>query len=239
MFGLDEWLAHSTESVTVFVLVISVLLGLRHATDPDHLSAMLTLRLRDDQKSPGRLGLAWGVGHAITMMIVGVPLIILVAELPGRLQQGLEFAVGVMIALLAVRAIWHALRISSHEHEHSHHGNTKHNHPHTHGTGEHSHRSPRQAFLVGFVHGAGGSAGVVALILGRLDNTAMAIVSLAVISVFSGFAMAACSWLMCRSLDGTVRKLGQKPVLLTGSFLTLAFGIWYCAAALEAAPYPF
>jgi hypothetical protein len=239
MFGLDEWLAALTNNALLFVLVISVFLGLRHATDPDHLSAMLTLRLKGNQKSPGRLGYAWGIGHGITMMIVGVPLILLVAELPADLQRGLEFAVGLMIIALATRAIWGAIRTSSHAHEHTHHDAPPHSHPHTHGNGAHEHRSERGALAMGLLHGAGGSAGVVALILGRMESPTLAIASLFVISVFSGVSMAACSWFMVRSLDRTANFVGQKPIALVGGTLTALFGLWYCAAAFEKIPYPF
>lgn len=239
MFGFDEWLAHLTGNPALFVLVISALLGLRHATDPDHLSAMLTLRLHSARLNPGRLGLFWGLGHAITMIVIGVPMILLVEELPGQLQRGLEFAVGVMIAALAVRAIYQAVRLSAHAHEHEHHNGQRHDHPHTHGGGEHTHRTSRGAMAMGLLHGAGGSAGVVALVLGRLGDPRLAIVALLVIAVFSGVAMAVCSWLMCRWLDRTVTRFGQRPIGLVGGLLTFLFGLWYCAAALEAAPYPF
>lgn len=238
MFGLDEWIANLSDNAIVFVAVLSIFLGLRHATDPDHLSAMLTLRLSRSQKSPHRLGVAWGVGHAITMLIVGVPLILLVAELPSNLQQGLEFAVGLMIVALALQAIWQATKISSHTHEHAHHDHPPHSHPHTHGSGEHSHRSERGALAMGILHGAGGSAGVVALLLSRLNDPVASIAALVVISIFSGVSMAFCSWLMCRGLDRSSYVIGQKPIALIGGGLTLLFGMWYAAAAFELVPYP-
>lgn len=239
MFGLDEWLVHLTDNALLFVLIVSVFLGLRHATDPDHLSAMLTLRLKDGQRSPSRLGLAWGFGHAVTMIVVGAPLILLVAELPSNLQKGLEFSVGLMIIVLALRAIWGALKVSSHTHEHTHHDAAPHSHIHTHGSGEHNHRTERGAFAIGLLHGAGGSAGVVALILGRLENPFTAVASLVVVSAFSGVSMMICSWLMCRGLDRTAQTIGQKPIGLIGGSLTFLFGFWYCAAAFQTIPYPF
>lgn len=237
MFGLDDYLAHLTDNALIFVGVVAVLLGLRHATDPDHLSAMLTLRLRRREVSPARIGAAWGAGHAATMMLIGVPLILLLGELPTRLQQGLEFAVGVMIVALAARAIWSATRLSAHAHVHEHHGGARHAHPHTHGAGEHTHS--RSALAMGLLHGAGGTAGVVALILARLDSPGLAIAALAVICAFSAVSMACFSWLMCRSLDRAAERVGQVRIALVGGTLTLLFGLWYCAAALEAAPYPF
>lgn len=239
MFGIDEYLSHLTDNALLFVLIVSVLLGLRHATDPDHLSAMLTLRLEKSQRDPRRIGLAWGVGHAVTMIAVGIPLIVLVSELPSDLQKGLEFSVGIMIIVLSLKVIWGATKLSSHTHEHTHHDLPSHYHVHTHGSGEHNHRTERGAFAIGLLHGAGGSAGVVALILGRLENPLVAAASLVVISVFSAASMIICSWIMCRSLDRTAQSIGQKPIALIGGGLTFLFGLWYCGAALETVPYPF
>ena len=67
MTTLDEWLAQ-LGSGWLFVLVLAAVLGLRHASDPDHLTALLTLRLKERQRSPHLLGLAWGTGHALTMV---------------------------------------------------------------------------------------------------------------------------------------------------------------------------
>lgn len=236
---LDEWIANLSNNAAVFIVILSVFLGLRHATDPDHLTALLTLRLRQSQKSPHRLGVAWGAGHAVTMILIGVSLILLVAKLPDNLQIALEFAVGVMISLLALRAILNALRMSSHSHTHSHHDGPTHVHPHIHGGNEHSHRSERGAFAMGLIHGAGGSAGVVALLLGRLDNPKASIAALFVVSLFSGVSMAFCSWVMCRGLDRSVHMIGHRPIALIGGGLTLLFGIWYAAAAFKYVPYPF
>jgi high-affinity nickel permease len=77
MFGLDEHLAELSGSGGVLaVLFVAVLLGLRHATDPDHLAAVSALIAGDDARGArraGRLGLAWGAGHATTITIFGIP----------------------------------------------------------------------------------------------------------------------------------------------------------------------
>lgn len=241
MFGIDEWIVEAPGNGLVFVLFVAVLLGLRHATDPDHLSAMLTLRILREQPFPMRLGAAWGAGHAATMLIVGAPLILLVAELPSSVQRGLEFAVGLMICALAMRAIWASMRFTSHNHKHAHHEIGAHTHIHVHGPNDHDHkiRTPLGAFAIGLLHGAGGSAGVVALILGRMSNSWTAIAALCVIALFSGISMTLLSWGMYRGLDHVAPVIGAKNITMIGGLLTLAFGIWYCAASLEAVWYPF
>ena len=240
MMGLDDYLAGLADGGWVFALFVAVLLGLRHATDPDHLTALLTLRLSRSQKNPHLIGLGWGLGHAVTMILVGVPLILLVAELPERLQQGLEFAVGAMIVLVAATALARVVRTTSpHAHQHAHHDGLSHDHPHAHGGSEHTHRTPRSAFMMGLLHGSGGSAGVVALILSSLDDKVMAVIALVVISVFSGVAMIACSWLMCRGIDRIDRVADTRITIIVAAVASMIFGVWYCLAAVAGVWYPF
>src|SRR5215208_398103 len=89
-------------------LLVALLLGLRHATDPDHLTAVSTLLLADTRHAAKRamaLGLAWGVGHAATLFAFGFPVVLLRRHLPQPIQRGAELIIGVLIALLAVRLL--------------------------------------------------------------------------------------------------------------------------------------
>lgn len=240
MFGLDDPIMAIGGGAWVFVAIVAVLLGLRHATDPDHLTAVLTLRLHRPERSPARMGLSWGVGHAITMIAVGIPLILVIGELPARLQQVLEFAVGVMIAALAVRVLWALIALRVDHRRHRHHDGTVHAHPRAHAVGGHTRhvRSSRGAFLVGLVHGAGGSAGVVALLLTRVADPRLAIPALVVVSVFSAVAMATFAWGMCRVLDHSERRIDAWRLSFVAGAASLVFGLWYAAAAFETVPYP-
>jgi len=74
MFGLDERIAATDGASTWIVLAVAVLLGLRHATDPDHLAAVTTLVASGRERAAcraGELGLAWGLGHAATLFAFG------------------------------------------------------------------------------------------------------------------------------------------------------------------------
>ena len=69
----------------------AVLLGIRHATDPDHLTAVSTLVLSRDTngaRRAGVLGLAWGMGHAMTLLAFGIPLLLFARQLPAGVLQG-------------------------------------------------------------------------------------------------------------------------------------------------------
>jgi len=230
--SIDEYLS-TLGSGWVFVLLIAVVLGLRHATDPDHLTAVLSLRLKDNQRSPYRLGLAWGLGHSVTMIIVGVPLILFVDHLPMALQRGLEVAVGILIIVLAIRVLWGLAKLRVHAHEHAHPDAVVHDHPHVQSPTPHAHgaRSVRSAFSIGLLHGAAGSAGIVALLLTRLEDPALACLSLVIIAIFCTLSMAFCSWGLCRILDGSERRLDQRWVAGIGGSLALCFGVVYAVVA--------
>src|SRR4051794_17216235 len=88
-------------------LGIALLLGLRHASDPDHLVAVTSLMAAEegDTRGAARLGAWWGVGHAAALVALGVPLIAFKTELPPWLESGAEKAIGVVILALATRVI--------------------------------------------------------------------------------------------------------------------------------------
>src|SRR3954447_4700401 len=106
MFGLDSWLAGFSDGTTLAVVaLVAIVLGLRHASDPDHLAAVTTLIAGTEERAAraaGRLGSAWGLGHATSLFVFGVPIVLFKAYLPERVQQAAETSVGVLIIGLAV-----------------------------------------------------------------------------------------------------------------------------------------
>ncbi|HSE81967.1 MAG TPA: hypothetical protein VLA87_09850 [Gaiellaceae bacterium] len=241
MFGLDEHIAAFSNGGSLWiVLAVAVLLGLRHATDPDHLAAVSALvaggRERATRRA-GELGLAWSGGHAVTLFAFGLPILLLDSYLPERAQQAAETAIAVVIAYLAVRLLLRWRRGDYHEHAHGH-GDEAHSHVHA----RHDHRHPRSrlgAFGIGLVHGMGGSAGVGILLVASVESTPLAVVSLALLALFTAVSMTLLSGGFGRTLVsrpirssfGTV-----APVLGTAS---LAFGLWYATSAWSLTPYPF
>src|SRR5215831_5465438 len=156
MFGIDDHLAHLSDGVTVLVVIgVAILLGLRHATDPDHLAAVTTLIASGRERTKraaARLGFAWGLGHATTLFAFGLPIVLFKTYLPEDAQRGAETAVGVMIVALAVWLLVRWRRGLFHLHLHDH-GSGLHLHPHSHSEpNRHAHRcaprarSPLQAY---------------------------------------------------------------------------------------------
>jgi cytochrome c biogenesis protein CcdA len=226
----------------MFALGVGLLLGLRHSTDPDHLTAVSTLVMSEDDRSAraaARLGAAWGLGHACTLLVLGVPVVLFGDFVPTSVQTGLEAAVGVVIVALAVRLLVRWRRGYLHVHVHSH-GDEVHAHPHVHegpGHGAHEHRhelgrSPLASFGIGLVHGAGGSAGVGVLVVAAMPTTAERIAALTTLALGTATAMACMSAAFGYALarGPLVRRFEQAAPVL--GMLSLAFGVWYCVAAL-------
>ena len=249
VFGLDDWIAELAQGGGLaIVLLVALLLGLRHASDPDHLAAVSTLiatEPEDGTRRAGRLGLAWGAGHALTLAAFGLPVVLLGAYLPDTVQRAAEAAVGLMIIFLALRLLVRWRRGHFHAHPHRH-GDVEHRHLHPHHSHDHDHahepeaelgRSPWQAFGIGLVHGTGGSAGVAVLLLATIPDHAEAVAALMVLALGTAISMAMLS-------SGFGYAITRGPVLNrmvafapAMGFLTLAFGCWYTLGAIGAVPY--
>jgi ABC-type nickel/cobalt efflux system permease component RcnA len=237
MFGLDNWIAQFSDGTTLaLVVVVAIVLGLRHATDPDHLAAVTTLIAtgRDRAaRSAARLGLAWGLGHATSLFMFGLPIVVFKAYLPEPVQAAAETSVGVMIALLALWLLVRWRRGLFHLHQ-------DHGHAHAHGSrGRIRTRSPLQAFAIGLVHGMGGSAGVGVLLLASIHERAVAVAALGLFAFCTAISMAALStgWGLTLSTSPARASLARVAPVLGG--VSLAFGVWYALAALSLAPYYF
>jgi high-affinity nickel permease len=249
MFGLDNWVASFSDGTTLLlVVVVAVVLGLRHATDPDHLAAVTTLVAGGRERATrvaARLGLCWGLGHATTLFAFGLPIVLFKTYLPERVQQGAETAVGAMIVALALLLLTRWRRGLFHVHLHAHtHGAGMHAHGHTHGESAHPHRSPPtrsplQAYGIGLVHGLGGSAGVGVLLLASIHDRGLAVGALAIFAVCTAASMSALStgFGLTLARAGSAGLLSRvAPVL---GLASLAFGVWYALGALNLAPYYF
>ena len=228
MFGLDDQIAAFSDGASVWiVLAVAVLLGLRHATDPDHVAAVTTLTAGGRDRAArraGELGLAWGLGHAATLFAFGLPLLLLGAYVPAAVEHAAETAIGLVIVYLAVRLLFRWRRGELRVHAH----------PPAHGA-----RTRLGAFAIGLLHGVGGSAGVGVLLVASIGSTPLAVASLALLAVFTAVSMCLLSTgfgLALVSRPVRAAFAGVAPALGTAS---LAFGVWYATAAWSLAPYPF
>lgn len=249
MDGLDGMLAELGGGSLALALAVAVLLGLRHATDPDHLTAVATLIVSDAEGGPRRarsLGLAWGLGHGVTLFAFGLPLVVLGSALPGAVHTAAELVIATIICALAVRLLVRWRAGAFHAHPHSH-GTRVHAHPHAHerghepGMARHGHahrheeglgRTPRAAFGIGLVHGVGGSAGAGILLVGAAAEGAPAVAALALFAAGTALSMAFLSagvgyalarGALTRRFEGAIPAMGCASLL---------FGLYYASAAL-------
>jgi ABC-type nickel/cobalt efflux system permease component RcnA len=238
---IDAWLTGLFSGAPLLIaLGIALVLGLRHASDPDHLVAVTSLVAAEggDTRAAARLGAWWGIGHAGTLVAVGLPLILFKSELPGWLEDSAEKAVGLVIFLLAARVIAKWLRgdyrLSAHGHRaaetdephdagyrHLRQGpGTAHRHRHV--------RTPQQALAIGVLHGLAGTGAVVLLLIAALPTEIEAVAALAVFAPMSVVSMTVCTSAFAWVLTRPVIEPIYRTVLIPGlGVFGLTFGSWY------------
>ena len=242
MFGLDDQIAAFSDGTTLLIVAaVSVLLGLRHASDPDHLAAVTTLIASGRDRAAhraARLGFAWGLGHATSLFLFGLPIVLYSAYLPETLQRAAETGVGFMIVLLALVLLvrWHRglYREAAHDHEHE-------SHRHVHSCARaHAHARTRtgwQAYGIGLIHGLGGTAGVGLLLLAAIDNRLVAVAALAVFALCTAVSMTLLSTGFGLALGSAPARRSLQRLAPALGTVSLLFGIWYALGAQGLVPY--
>jgi len=194
---------------------LGTLLGMRHALEPDHLTAVSTL-VTGERSSvrAAMLGASWGVGHTLSLVAVGAVLVVLRAEMPPYVANLFELFVAVMLVALGVRAIALAVRQGPVGPPHTHHhGRVVHKHA---GVTPHVHVGhwtlARRPLIVGAVHGLAGSGALTALVLATLTSTAARITYMTLFGVGSTLGMALLSGL----LGWPLAKIGSNHTISRG-----------------------
>jgi high-affinity nickel permease len=232
----DAWLQGLLTGAPFLVaMVIALGLGLRHASDPDHLVAVSSLVAADggETRSAARLGGWWGAGHATALIAIGLPLIFLKSSLPAWVEVGAERAVGVIILLLALRVVVKWIRGDFRAGSHRHQSQSEaHGHRHLHHAGEPDHphrvRTPRQAAGIGVLHGLAGTGAVVLLLIAALPTQLEAAAALLVFAPMTAVSMTVCTtafaWVLTRRLVAPVYRTVLIPAF---GLFGLIFGLWY------------
>ena len=251
MSSLDAWLSGLFDGAPpVVALGIALVLGLRHASDPDHLAAVTTLIASEEKRRVRKatsMGLLWGLGHGTTLVVIGLPLVLLGRYLPERVQQVAEVAIGVIIVVLAARLLVRWRRGFFHAHAHAHGVDPPHRHLHSHAEGsvhEHSHnarglRTPLSAYGVGLVHGVGGSGGLTLLLISTIPSPSRAVAALLIFAAGTAVSMALLSTAFGLVIaTGPLARNFERLAPVLG-VLAAAFGFWYALGALGVVVYPF
>lgn len=164
----------------ISVLVLGLLLGLQHALEADHLAAVASLSARTTRlRDAASQGIFWGIGHTVTLLVIGIAALVLGASIGERTALVLELLVGLMLVGLGIDVLQRLWRNRIHFHVHRH-GEQTHLHAHsheqgtTHGDDAHDHRHPSKIplrpLLVGMTHGMAGSAALMVLVLGSVQS---------------------------------------------------------------------
>jgi len=219
------------------IIAVGFFLGMRHATDPDHVIAVTTIVSRQRNLLKAAMtGIFWGIGHTLTIFVVGTVIILFDVVIPARIGLSMELSVGLMLIVLGVMNIVSFLRSARsispnsqaesevvHQHAHSH-GDYVHSHAHGHSPEAHAHSQQTpltwldrlfgriglyqqlRPLVVGIVHGLAGSAAVALLILTTIRNPHWAIAYLLVFGAGTVGGM----MLITMSIASAFNFVGQK-----------------------------
>jgi high-affinity nickel permease len=220
----------SPEISTLGILMIGFALGLQHAIEADHLAAVSTIvSEKKSLVSASLVGGLWGVGHTISLFVVGALVIFLKLQISKTTEAKLESIVGVMLIVLginALRKLFKAETVHVHKHEH---GKREHVHIHTHNKGkaESHHRFSFRSVLIGMVHGLAGSAALMLFIVPTIGSPLLALSYILVFGIGSIGGMMAMSFLIGLPMHFTFNKfamLNKGLRLIAGCFSLILGG---------------
>jgi high-affinity nickel-transport protein len=238
------------------LIALGFFLGMRHATDPDHVIAVSTIVTRQRTLGGGVLiGGLWGLGHTLTIVVVGGAIIVFSVVIPPTLGLTMEMSVALMLVVLGLwnlTGILQSLRgqlgagTGYHAHVHRH-GDYVHSHRHGHGLLEHGHREDAtpQAWLdrrlgglglyqilrplvVGLVHGLAGSAAVALLVLTTISNPRWAMAYLVLFGLGTIVGMMLITLIIAAPMAYASRRLTyvERHLRVASGLLSLGFGLF-------------
>ena len=188
----------------LLTFITSLMLGMRHATDPDHIVAVTTIvsRERSISKSAG-IGVLWGIGHTITLLVVGGAIIAFKIVVDARLGLSLEFSVAIMLIVLGALNLFD-VRASARS------------------------TSTSRPFLVGVVHGLAGSAGAALLIVPLIDDPRWAALYLLTfgLGTIVGMTIITLSIAAPSLLAATHMPSLQRSLRIASGAVSLVFGLY-------------
>jgi high-affinity nickel permease len=203
------------------ILLLGFALGMRHATDSDHVVAVSTLVSRESGlRRAAWLGALWGAGHTLTILAVGIAILLFTLVIPARIGLGMEFTVGVMLVMLGcVNLVGNRRQWESQQ-------------PGKSGLDKWLRRSEAtrwfRPFAVGLVHGLAGSAAVALLVLATLRDKRWAVAYLALFGLGTIAGMMVITVGMASALRHAASRfewLHTRLSLITG-VASVAFGLF-------------
>lgn len=219
------------------ILILGLLLGLQHAVEADHIAAVASITSRGSSlRDAARQGSAWGLGHSLTLLLVGGGVLLIDGVIGEQMSLLLESVVGLMLILLGADVLLRLWRKRVHFHVHSHATET-HFHAHSHAAGsqhaadphQHSHtrRLPLRSLLVGMVHGLAGSAALIVFALGSVQSIWEGLAYIAIFGFGSVIGMTTLAAVISLPLRWSARSLTWAHNGLTSALgvFTLGLGV--------------
>jgi high-affinity nickel-transport protein len=213
---------------TTAAVSLGLLVGARHAFEPDHLAAVSTL-VTTSRNGRGAvwLGALWGLGHTLALLAVGVALVVLDGALPARLGAAFELAVAAMLVVLGARAVIRGVRNRDGDDSPHRHGGIEHVHG---GAGQHVHVGARavawRPLTVGVVHGLAGSGALTALAFAKLPTASARILYMIVFGAGSVAGMALATGLAGAALQRVARGATTRRWLaITTGLVSCGVGV--------------
>lgn len=199
-------------------LGMGALLGLQHATDADHVVAVTAIVARERSvRRAARIGVLWGVGHSLTLCVLGGAIVAFRLTVPPRLGLALEFAVALMLVGIGIANL-RAPRANPHPHPHQSEDDAAH---------LPASRRGLRPMLVGVVHGLAGSAAVAILVLTTIEDTLGALAYLLVFGIGTIGGMLAVTLLVAAPATLATARVArlQTGIRLAAGVLSLGFGL--------------
>jgi hypothetical protein len=213
------------------VLGLGLFLGLKHATDADHVVAVTTFVSQESSLLRSCwIGAFWGLGHTLSLSIAGLVVIGLKVTIPEWLSERLELGVAVMLVVLGANALFRTAKPTSILNS----GPTASEHVHLFGPA-HSHSGWSHAglrpLLTGMVHGAAGSAALMLLVLSTIRSPLEAFLYILIFGAGSILGMLAISFLLALPLHWARGRVGiagrgYKPIQVMAGLFSCLFGLY-------------
>jgi ABC-type nickel/cobalt efflux system permease component RcnA len=224
--------------VTEFYSLLGVgfLLGVRHALDADHLAAVSTvLAERPSLRASGAVGLWWGIGHTLTLMLVGAIVLAWGLRIPERFEVIAESGVGILLVVLGGMLAFRLYRERWHAHDHQHDGE-RHVHFHSHHWDDnHQHRhwmaDSIRPLCIGMAHGLAGSAALMLVVLSTTAELGRGLLAIGVFGVGSIVGMIVIGATLSLPLVCSLTLSRRLFVGLQGcaSVTSVCLGLWMLA----------
>ncbi|MDB6022657.1 MAG: hypothetical protein JWQ04_2514 [Pedosphaera sp.] len=225
------------------ILFLGFFLGMRHATDPDHVVAVTTIVSRERSiRSAAFIGAVWGIGHTLTLLLAGGAIVLLGLVVPPRLGLSLEFSVALMLIFLGfwnVNSFLRWLKSNSPAGKSSPSDVARASSPASNGgvpspvNDDHTHHHTRASsawrpLVVGVVHGLAGSAAVALLVLPMIHNPVWAIGYLMIFGAgtIGGMMLITAAVALPFTYAATRSRSFHRHLGFAAGFLSVAFGLF-------------